>query len=307
MTNITKERVTPCPTTDRCSDCPPAGYPTNKTRCYGCPLANTYRDATGELVMPASPTSNERFDVIKQSPRQAGVDDIEWLCDEVEKNREIMARAYMRLQGADVPREPWHWEVSNTLLGRTQPGGLAIPVSADVPTTAPDHLPDETTEQPGPWWTPTLEVERMMRQVKDSGSGTIEIERKVLEGLLHDSLLWRQDRIKQRPMEPKGPVPVGDAFEEVLRVEIASDSPEKVERFRKELANLILDAPAAGNHDVMVTVHAGDSLPVFETNRKPKETKEFRCAVCTKTWDEHKTVITHDFKHKPEKAKGEQT
>ncbi len=28
---------------------------------------------------------------------------------------EIIARAYMRLQCADVPREPWHWEVSQIL------------------------------------------------------------------------------------------------------------------------------------------------------------------------------------------------
>lgn len=28
-------------------------------------------------------------------------------------------------------------------------------------------------------------------------------------------------------------------------------------------------------------------------------TKDLRCAICTKTWDEHKTVITHDFKHDP--------
>jgi hypothetical protein len=29
--------------------------------------------------------------------------------------QEIIARAYLRLQAADVPREPWHWEVSQIL------------------------------------------------------------------------------------------------------------------------------------------------------------------------------------------------
>jgi hypothetical protein len=86
---------------------------------------------------------------------------------------------------------------------------------------------------------------------------------------------WRVLRWRDIPqinaVEPSGPVAVADGFEEMLRVEITSDTPEKVERFRKELCNLILDAPAAGNHDVMVTVHRGDSVPVFETHRSPKE------------------------------------
>lgn len=73
------------------------------------------------------------------------------------------------------------------------------------------------------------------------------------------------------PEKTSSSVPVADAFEEVLRVEIASDTPEKVQRFRKELCNLILDAPAAGNHDAMVTIYRGDSIPVFETNRSPKK------------------------------------
>jgi hypothetical protein len=68
---------------------------------------------------------------------------------------------------------------------------------------------------------------------------------------------------------PSGPTAVADGFEEVLRVEIASDTPGKVARFRKELCNLILDAPAAGNHDVMVMIHRDGSIPVFETHRTP--------------------------------------
>lgn len=34
---------------------------------------------------------------------------------EVQRLQEIIARCYMRLQCADVPREPWHWEVCTTL------------------------------------------------------------------------------------------------------------------------------------------------------------------------------------------------
>lgn len=69
----------------------------------------------------------------------------------------------------------------------------------------------------------------------------------------------------------------GDAVECVLRVEITSDTFDKVESFCRELCNLILDAPAANNADVMVTIHgAPGPLPVFETNRQlsPVETNE---------------------------------
>lgn len=52
----------------------------------------------------------------------------------------------------------------------------------------------------GPWWTPTAEVERMMRECQSSLSDTWTLDIKMLEGLLHDSLLWRQDRLR-RPVE----------------------------------------------------------------------------------------------------------
>jgi hypothetical protein len=35
--------------------------------------------------------------------------------EEIERLREVIARCYLRLQAADVPREPWHWEVSTAL------------------------------------------------------------------------------------------------------------------------------------------------------------------------------------------------
>lgn len=34
---------------------------------------------------------------------------------EIQRLQEVIARCYMRLQCADVPREPWHWEVCATL------------------------------------------------------------------------------------------------------------------------------------------------------------------------------------------------
>jgi len=91
---------------------------------------------------------------------------------------------------------------------------------------------------------------------------------------LVDDLTAAADILMSLPVETSGPIAVADAFEEVLRVEIASDTPEKVEKFRVALCDLIFDAPAAGNHDVMVTIHKGDSIPVFETNRSPVEPSE---------------------------------
>ena len=42
----------------------------------------------------------------------ARIRELEAALDTLEENR---ARAYMRLQCADVPRDPWHWEVSEIL------------------------------------------------------------------------------------------------------------------------------------------------------------------------------------------------
>lgn len=47
--------------------------------------------------------------------------------------------------------------------------------------------------------------------------------------------------------------PVADAYEQHLRVEIASDTPHKIEAARKAICDLILDIPA--DHDVMVAIH----------------------------------------------------
>ena len=41
--------------------------------------------------------------------------DIVRLCAYRDQLRQDMARAYMRLQCADVPRDPWHWEVCRML------------------------------------------------------------------------------------------------------------------------------------------------------------------------------------------------
>jgi hypothetical protein len=39
-----------------------------------------------------NPSSIERLGIIKQTPRQAGIDDIEWLCEEVERLRGTVAK-----------------------------------------------------------------------------------------------------------------------------------------------------------------------------------------------------------------------
>lgn len=52
-----------------------------------------------------------------------------------------------------------------------------------------------------PLWIPTVAVERMMRECKESKFDTVGVDRKTLEGLLYDSLLWRQERAA-RQIEP---------------------------------------------------------------------------------------------------------
>lgn len=58
-----------------------------------------------------------------------------------------------------------------------------------------------------------------------------------------------------RPHEDGNYMEVGDAVEQHLRVEIASDTPAKVEQFRKALCELILSDPFNGKYDVMVSIH----------------------------------------------------
>ena len=54
--------------------------------------------------------------------------------------------------------------------------------------------------------------------------------------------------------------PVADGFETALRVEIWSDTPQKVWDARSKLGKLLLDADAG---DVMVTVHI-ERKPILE-------------------------------------------
>lgn len=59
---------------------------------------------------------------------------------------------------------------------------------------------------------------------------------------------------------------VADAYEQHLRVEICSDTPDKIERYRKAICELILAEPAAGDHDVMVVIH---DIPVETEGKQP--------------------------------------
>jgi hypothetical protein len=63
-------------------------------------------------------------------------------------------------------------------------------------------MPTSNKRPQGPLWTPTREVERMMRNVQANEDETMVVNRKVLEGLLYDSLLWRQERAAQKPRIP---------------------------------------------------------------------------------------------------------
>jgi len=53
---------------------------------------------------------------------------------------------------------------------------------------------DPAEGEQGPMWITLADVNRMMAGCKESTVEKLEVDRKVLEGLLHDSLLWRQDR-----------------------------------------------------------------------------------------------------------------
>lgn len=61
--------------------------------------------------------------------------------------------------------------------------------------------PLASNTSPGPLWLPTAQVERMMRECKAKTTETVQIRRDELEGLLHDSLLWRQER-SERSQSP---------------------------------------------------------------------------------------------------------
>lgn len=55
----------------------------------------------------------------------------------------------------------------------------------------------------GPLWIPTAQVERMMRECRENPFDTVGVDRKTLEGLLHDSLLWRQERAARQIRHPE--------------------------------------------------------------------------------------------------------
>jgi len=70
------------------------------------------------------------------------------IADEMEQLQQVIARCYMRLQCADVPREPWHWEVCTTLDNTGAPSLHAEPGSSKAESdpqsvTEPDGCPTE--------------------------------------------------------------------------------------------------------------------------------------------------------------------
>jgi len=48
---------------------------------------------------------------------------------------------------------------------------------------------------------------------------------------------------------------VGDTFEQHLRIEIVSDTPDRVEAYREALCELLLSDPFNGKYDVMIMIH----------------------------------------------------
>jgi len=70
-----------------------------------------------ELLIRAKAVVNHHGNVVypSRAAAQRLRDIIADLVKEIEGKNKVIARCYMRLQCADVPREPWHWEVCKTL------------------------------------------------------------------------------------------------------------------------------------------------------------------------------------------------
>lgn len=85
----------------------------------------------------------------------------------------------------------------------------------------------------------------------------------------HDHTITAHQLLRANAPETFATRDSAECFESVLRVEIVSDTREKVDVFTRELANLILDAPAANKADVMVTVHDATRAAQETTTAQP--------------------------------------
>lgn len=133
----------------------------------------------------------------------------------------------------------------------------------------------------GPLWIPTPQVERMMRECRESKFDTIGVDRKSLEGLLHDSLLWRQERAARqiKPVETT-------AFRGLKSISYRPDLP---------LVDLVMtfdsmEAAQAARERVTALV-----MPPVEPT----------CSTCGRTKDDPDAMICSNSFHLPEKASDE--
>lgn len=132
----------------------------------------------------------------------------------------------------------------------------------------------------GPWWTPTVEVERLMRECKANLTSTVAISRDKLEGLLHDSLLWRQDRLR-KPLPQGIATRVVEAVCELPDYTSPDDQPDLLTCTVQELEHCVLRAFEQLEYDREME-RGPDSTPVETTPApgSPGEILGCRCIMC---------------------------
>lgn len=136
------------------------------------------------------------------------------------------------------------------------------------PVCNPDNTVPELNEafrasnEQGPLWIPTLQVERMMRECKESKFDTVGVDRKTLEGLLHDSLLWRAERAALSQVTPP-------SAHETSTVQVAGDSlPTTLWQFEQRASVLLSDEQAKANPDNALIGFICDAVRLARENER---------------------------------------
>lgn len=145
-------------------------------------------------------------------------------------------------------------------------------------------LAGSSKERPqGPVWTPTLEVERMMRNVQANEDETMVVNRKVFEGLLYDSLVWRQERAAQKPPAHETPQTASNgsnAATELQRVY------KLVNHWYGETQRLTSAVSSLQNECERLMTELDQRRPGNETPSTPsKDAEETGCAHCLEVYE----------------------
>lgn len=164
-----------------------------------------------------------------------------------------------------------------------------------------------SAEPKGPLWLPTWQVERMMRDCRDAkeaGKTKCEIDTASLEGLLHDSLLWRQERITQQGKPCVCP-PNGASYacptHGVLNgkaVSMSKSNDELIARLEKILGMSVpMGTDAAGHSGIEAECRKALELARAEPPRAPPGTLEIGI-----TPDEREVIM--NMPHTPDNGTG---